>query len=186
MKQPEGFVEPGFEDYVCKLIHTIYGMMQGAHDWYETLSKTYNNLGYATSRVDPCVQFKKENGNYTIMDTYTDNVFGASNDKKEEERRKRKIGRVWEIKDMGENEYFLRMRVQQDLREGTIRLTQHLYWEHILNRFCLEHITLRNTPLLIGIILDNMSPRTDSERKAMDDKLYRSILGCVMWGQLAT
>ena len=29
MKQPEGFVEPGFEDYVCKLIHMIYGMMQG-------------------------------------------------------------------------------------------------------------------------------------------------------------
>ena len=22
MKQPEGFVEPGFEDYVCKLVHT--------------------------------------------------------------------------------------------------------------------------------------------------------------------
>ena len=31
MRQPEGFVKPGFEDYVCKLIHTIYGTMQGAH-----------------------------------------------------------------------------------------------------------------------------------------------------------
>jgi len=38
MKQPEGFVKPGFEDYVCKLIHTIYGTTQGAHDWYETLT----------------------------------------------------------------------------------------------------------------------------------------------------
>ena len=65
------------------------------------------------------------------------------------------------------------MRVQQDLREGTIRLTQCPYWEHILNQFCLEHITPRNTPLPVRIILDNnMSPRTDSERKAMDDKPY--------------
>ena len=40
MKQPEGFIELGYEDYVCKLVHMIYGMMQGAHDWYETLSKT--------------------------------------------------------------------------------------------------------------------------------------------------
>ena len=31
MKQPEGFIKPGFEDYVCKLVHTIYGMMQGGH-----------------------------------------------------------------------------------------------------------------------------------------------------------
>lgn len=55
MKQPEGFVEPGFEDHICKLVHTIYGTMQGAHDWYETLKETYNNLGYTTSRADPCV-----------------------------------------------------------------------------------------------------------------------------------
>ena len=30
---------------------------------------------------------------------------------------------------MGENEYFLGMRVQQDLKLGTIRLTQRPYWE---------------------------------------------------------
>ena len=67
MKQPEGFVEPGYEEYVCKLIHTIYGTMQGGHDWYKTLSKTYDDLGYTTSCADPYVQFKKENGNYTIQ-----------------------------------------------------------------------------------------------------------------------
>ena len=55
MKQPEGFVEPGFKDYVCKLVHTIYGTMQGGHDWYEILSTTFNQLGYTTSCTDPCV-----------------------------------------------------------------------------------------------------------------------------------
>lgn len=42
MKQPEGLIKPGFKDHVCKLIHTIYGTMQGGHDWYETLSTTFN------------------------------------------------------------------------------------------------------------------------------------------------
>ena len=55
MKQPKGFVKPGYEDYVCKLIHMIYGMMQGRHNWYETLSKTYNDLGYTMSCTDSCV-----------------------------------------------------------------------------------------------------------------------------------
>ena len=55
MKQPEGFVQPGLEDHVCKPVHTIYGTMQGVHDWYETLTATYDKLGYTTSRVDPCV-----------------------------------------------------------------------------------------------------------------------------------
>lgn len=55
MKQPEGFIKVGFEDHVAKLIHTIYGTMQGGHDWYETLSTTYDELDYTTSRADPCV-----------------------------------------------------------------------------------------------------------------------------------
>jgi len=35
--------------------------------------------------------------------------------------------KVWEIKDVGESEYFLDMQVQQDLTAGTIRLSQQPY-----------------------------------------------------------
>ena len=71
--------------------------MQGAHDWYKTLGKTYNDLGYKTSRADPCVRFKTEDRNYMIMDTYTDDIFGASNNNKEAKQRKEELGKVWEI-----------------------------------------------------------------------------------------
>src|SRR6202522_3185543 len=107
MKQPEGFVEPGYKDYVAKLVHTIYGTMQGGHDWYETLGMTFDELGYTTSRADPCVHFKKENGNYTITDTYTDDTFGAPNNDEEIKRRKDEIGGVWEVKDMRRRSIFL-------------------------------------------------------------------------------
>ena len=55
MKQPEGFVEPGYEDYTAKLVHTIYGTMQGGHDWFETLDMTYDELEYVMTHADPCV-----------------------------------------------------------------------------------------------------------------------------------
>jgi len=187
MKQPEGFVETGFEDHVCKLVHTIYGTMQGAHDWYETLKETYEQLGYTTSRADPCVRYKRDGGQYTITDTYTDDVFGASTTDEEIRKRKNEMGDVWEIKDVGESEYFLGMHVQQDLTAGTIKLTQRPYWEHVINRFNLTHVPLRNIPLPVGLVLDNnMCPQTDSEKQQMRDKPYRAILGSVMWGQLAT
>jgi hypothetical protein len=161
--------------------------MQGGHDWFETLNDTCDDLGYITSRADPCVRYMIDNRNYTITSTYTDDVFGASNDDKEIKKRKDEMGRVWEIRDVGETENFLGMRVQQDLKLGTIRLSQRPYWEHVINRFDLDHITPRNIPLPVGIILDSdMSPKTDSERKEMKDKPYRAILGSVMWGQLAT
>ena len=133
MKQPEGFVEPGYEDSVAKLVHTIYGTMQGGHDWFNTLGTTYDELGYITSRADPCVRYKKEDDNYTLTNTYTDDVWGASNSEEEAKRRKDEIAKVWEIRDVGETEYFLGMQVQQDLQAGMIRLTQCPYWEHVLN-----------------------------------------------------
>ena len=92
MEQPEGFVKPGFEGYVAKLVHTIYGTMQGGHDWYKTLSLTYNDLGYITSRADPCVRFIKDGTNYTISDTYTDDTFGALNNDEEIRKRKAELG----------------------------------------------------------------------------------------------
>ena len=93
MKQPEGFVEPGKEDHVAKLVHMIYGTMQGGHDWYRTLSTSYDELGYTTSRAGPCVRIKKEDRNYTITNTYTDDVNGASNN--DEEIKKRNVQNIW-------------------------------------------------------------------------------------------
>ena len=61
MKQLEGFVKTGLEDHICKLVHTIYRTMQGAHDWYETLKKIYDKLGYTTSCADPCVHVSDTN-----------------------------------------------------------------------------------------------------------------------------
>ena len=124
MKQLEGFVEPGLEDHVCKLVHTIYETMQGAHDWYETLMNTFDKLGYTTSQANPCVRYKKKEGEYTLTDTYTDDIFGASKTDKEIQRRKDEMGKEWEIKDVGKSEYFLGLRVQQDMDEGMIQLTQ--------------------------------------------------------------
>ena len=161
--------------------------MQGAHDWYETLTKMYEKLGYISSRADPCVRYKKADGEYTLTDTYTDDIFGASKTDEEVRKRKDEMGKEWEIKDVGGNDYFLGMRVQQNLDDGTIHLTQRPYWEHVLNRFDLTNISPRNTPLPVGFVVDqNMSPKTDSERQEMDNKPYRSLLGSVMWGQLAT
>jgi hypothetical protein len=187
MEQPEGFVEPGLENRKAKLIHTIYGTMQGGNNWWKTLDTTYNDLGYTTSRADPCVRYKKREDDYTLTDTYNDDFFGASSSDEEIENRKDEMGKIWDIKDVSENEYFLGMRVQQDLGVGTIQLTQRPYWEQVLASYQLENIIPRNTPLPVGILVDNeMSPKTDSERREMKDKPYRSLLGSVMWGQLAT
>lgn len=188
MRQPPGYVVHGHEDEVCKLVHTIYGTMQGGHDWFETLGDGYDELDYYTSRADPCVRTKQsDDGSYTLTDTYTDDVWGASSSREEAEHRMKELGELWEIRDVGENKYFLGMKIDQDVEKGTIRLSQRPYFENIIERFNLDHIPLRSTPLPVGIALDNdMSPTNEAEQREMEDKPYRRVLGSVMWAQIAT
>jgi len=45
MEQPKGF-EKGGLDYVWKLKKTLYGTIQGAHNWAENLNKMFEGHGY--------------------------------------------------------------------------------------------------------------------------------------------
>ena len=90
----------------------------------EDSDTTYNDLDYTTSRTDPCVRYKKVGDDYTLTDMYNNDVFGASSSDEEIEKGKGEMGKIWDIKDVSKNEYFLGMWVQQDIELGTIRLTQ--------------------------------------------------------------
>ena len=52
MEQPMGFQEGGSEN-VWKLLKTLYGTMQGAHDWAENLDTTFKGHCYYRSHANP-------------------------------------------------------------------------------------------------------------------------------------
>ena len=56
MEQPPGHEEVNREDWVCKLLKTLYGTKQGANNWWNELNNGFNHIGYYTSKVDPCVR----------------------------------------------------------------------------------------------------------------------------------
>ena len=55
MEQPPGFVKPGEEDMVNIALKTIYGTMNGAYDWSQSLKASYNRLGYYELKANPCI-----------------------------------------------------------------------------------------------------------------------------------
>ncbi len=188
MDQPSGYEVEGREGEKCRLKKTIYGTMQGGHDWAGTLNGTYDELGYTTSRADPCVRVRTgDNGEYTLTATYTDDVMGASASLPEAETRKAEMGRIWDIREVTDQERLLGMTIIEKYEAGTITLSQRAYFEKVFKEFGLENLPLRSIPLPVGTSLSNdMSPTTNEERQVMKDKPYRTLLGKVMWGQLTT
>ncbi|GAW10056.1 retrovirus-related pol polyprotein [Lentinula edodes] len=186
MKQPEGFVEPGTEHLVCKLKKSIYGTMQGSHDWQETLAAGYKEDGYTSSQADPCVRWRRQNGKYTITSTYGDDVLGGAEGDVEKKKALEDLGKRWESGEV-RSEILLGMKITQDKKTGAITLSQKAYFTCMLEHFGLQNVKRRRTPLSPDNKLEAApNPLPDDERTFMHDKPYRPVVGSMMWGQVCT
>ena len=63
MEQPEGFIAPGQEKKVCKLVKSLYGLKQAPKQWHEKFDHTMITSGFKINKCDKCVYVKEiENG----------------------------------------------------------------------------------------------------------------------------
>lgn len=187
MIQPEGYVVLGMEDYVCHVLKTLYGTMQGGYDWWGELDMSFKRLGYTPSAADSCVRSKVVDGKLTLTNTYTDDVFGASSTPEGAAKAKAELASEYEIKDLGDLKMLLGMRINHDREKGTMTLDSTEYAKRVLKRFGYENCKPKYTPLPTGAVLElSQCPSTDEEREYMKDKPYHELLGCLMWLQVST
>ena len=55
MTQPEGYIQPGNEHFVCKLNKSLYGLKQGGQNWNCMLNEFLVNFGCIQFVDDTCV-----------------------------------------------------------------------------------------------------------------------------------
>jgi len=74
MKQPEGFILPGNEEKVCKLVKSLYGLKQAPKQWHEKFDKVILLNGFHYNGVDKCMysKFTKDFG--VIVCFYVDDM----------------------------------------------------------------------------------------------------------------
>ena len=80
MEQPDGFVVPGEENKVCRLIKSLYGLKQAPKQWHEKFDTTLTSAGFSVNEVDKCVYYRYGGGEGVILCLYVDDIliFGTS------------------------------------------------------------------------------------------------------------
>ena len=74
MNQPEGFVIPRKENFVCKLKKSLYGLKQSPRQWYKRFDSFMLSYGFQRSDYDRCVYLKIVNGSTTYLLLYVDDM----------------------------------------------------------------------------------------------------------------
>ena len=59
LEQPEGFIVPGQEQKVCRLIKSLYGLKQAPKQWHAKFDKVMLSNGFKIDECDKCVYVKQ-------------------------------------------------------------------------------------------------------------------------------
>ena len=74
MEQPEGFVAPGQENKVCKLVKSLYGLKQAPKQWHQKFDQAMIESGFKINECDKCVYVKNTENGYVILCLYVDDM----------------------------------------------------------------------------------------------------------------
>ena len=78
LEQPPRFEEEGKQDWVMKLMKSIYGMKQASHVWNQTFNKAIKNWGFKHLPCEWCVYYRQTPTGTTIFIVHVDNIISAS------------------------------------------------------------------------------------------------------------
>lgn len=117
----------------------------------------------------------------TIICIYVDDFFIFSNNDKETDSLKMRLGEMFKIKDLGEVKNCLGMNVKFDRENDTISLDQSNYIDQLLQRFEMLDCKAVNTPIEAGLSLDR-SEDIECEKQFP----YQQLLGGLMYLSVLT
>ncbi|GJR29105.1 zinc finger, CCHC-type containing protein [Tanacetum coccineum] len=179
MKQPEGFVMPGNEHKVCKLVKSLYGLKQAPKQWHQKFDEVVLSSGFYLNQSDKCVYSKFDNsGKGVIICLYVDDMLIFGTDQNQVDKTKKFLSSRFSMKDMGEADVILGIKIKRE-NKGIV-ITQSHYIEKILKKFNREDCSPVSTPM---DPVEKLKPNTG---KPVDQLEYSRAIGCLMYAMTST
>ncbi|RVW28531.1 Retrovirus-related Pol polyprotein from transposon TNT 1-94 [Vitis vinifera] len=178
MEQLEGFVLLGNENKVCKLVKSLYGLKQAPKQWHEKFDHAILSDGFKHNNVDKCLYSKTCDDYMVIVCLYVDDMLILSDDMKGIIETKRFLSSTFKMKDLGEVDTILGIKVKRN--SGGYTLNQTHYIEKVVSKFSHLKIKDANTPFDSSIKLEKNDGRSVAQLE------YASAIGSLMYAAQCT
>ena len=111
--QPENFVLEDPKKMVIKLTKSIYGLKQASRQWYYKFHQIIISFGFEMNVVDDYVYHKFNGSKYIFLVLYVDDILLVINDIGMLHKTKRFLSRNFEMKDLVDASFVLRIEKLQ-------------------------------------------------------------------------
>ena len=187
LEQPPGYEKKDREEWVYRLLKSLYGLKQGSKNWYDALHKALVELGFTRLEADHGVFFKQVGKDIVILAIHVDDGMVTGNNTALIKQFKEDINKKYKITDLGPVYSLLGIKVTQDLAEKTISLSQQAYIEAIITKFNFDDLKPCATPMDPSAPLSkSQSPTKLEEISKMRNVPYREAVGSLMYAAMGT
>jgi hypothetical protein len=187
MTQPEGFVDPENAGKICKLQRSIYGLKQASRSWNVRFDEVVKGFGFIKNEEEPCVYKRASGSALVFLVLYADDILLIGNDIPMLEAVKTSLKKSFSMKDLGEADYVLGIKIYRDRSKRLIGLSQDTYIDKILNRFNMQDSKKGFLPMSHGItLIKSQCATSPDEQKKMSAIPYASAIGSIMYAMLCT
>jgi hypothetical protein len=127
-----------------KLLRALYGLRKSPRLWQQEASRVLISIGFKVVQEDLCL-FVREG---LIIIFYVDDLilFNHISQREEAEDVRKRLNEAWELREMGEAQWFLGIRILRDREKGAIWLCQDAYINAIAHKFHLTEVRKLEVP----------------------------------------
>ncbi|GKE13934.1 putative ribonuclease H-like domain-containing protein [Tanacetum coccineum] len=172
--QPPGFEDLKFFDRVYKVEKALYGLHQAPRAWYETLSTYLLDNRFQRRKIYKTLFIRRDKGDILLVQVYVDDIIFGSTKKTLCSEFEKMMHKKFQMSSMGKFTFFLGLQVKQ--KEDGIFISQDKYVTEILKKFGFSDVKTASTP-----IETHKSLLKDVDGKDVDEHLYRSMIGSLMY-----
>ena len=131
MKPPPG-MDMG-EGYCLKLPKNLYGLKQAPRNWNKNIVDYIKSIGFKQSILDNCLFIKNAGDDTYLISLYVDDILIAGSNLAEIEKIKKIFTARYEMKDLGDLEFYLGVRVTRTA--DYIAVDQERYTLDVLKKY---------------------------------------------------
>ena len=156
------------------LLKSIYGLKQSSRVWNELFTDEIKNLGFIQSAADPCVFIKYNNNEHPIafIGIFVDDCVVVGGDKEISDIRTA-LMKLFKMHDLGPLNFALGIKFEQD--GSTIKMSQTLYIEKLLEKFGMQDCRIIDTPL------PEKCAEGEISEPMQDINLYQQLVGSLIY-----
>ncbi|RVW60823.1 Retrovirus-related Pol polyprotein from transposon TNT 1-94 [Vitis vinifera] len=175
MDIPAGLETTSNFNKVCRLRKSLYGLKQSPRAWFEWFTKVVKGYGFVQCQSDHTLFVKHfPEGKLAIIIVYVDDIILTGDHEEKIDLLKKLLTKEFEIKDLGNLKYFLRMEIARS-KKG-IAVSQRKYVLDLLNETGMLGCKPAETPMDTTVKLE------ESDGSAPVDKgRYQRLVGKLIY-----